>query len=73
MRMTTVSLADSPEAKRSKFYFLLRPPELAKHRDAYVRSKNILHKIPLERELIEEDDAGGLSNELLSHLGGTGS
>ena len=63
-----MNLKESPEAAKGKFYFLLHPPELLKHHDAYIRSKNILHKIPLEHEIFEEDDAASLSEELLAHL-----
>lgn len=63
-----VNLLESHEAAKGKFYFLLHPPELLKHRDAYIRSKNILHKIPLDHEIYEEEQVGNLSEELLSHL-----
>jgi hypothetical protein len=63
-----INLKESPEAAKGTFYFLLHPPELQKHRDAYVRSKNILHKIPLKHEIYEEDEAQSLSEELLEHL-----
>lgn len=65
------NLCESPEAVKGKYYFLLHPPEVRKHHDAYMKAKNILHKIPLEHEIYEEDDAGRLSEELLSHLQGS--
>jgi hypothetical protein len=63
-----MNLQESSEAAKGKFYFLLHPPESLKDRDAYVRSKNILHKIPLQHEIFEEADAAALSEELLSHI-----
>lgn len=63
-----INLQESAEAKAGRFYFLLHPPELMKHRDAYVRAKNILKKVPLRHEMYEEDQAGNLSDELLAHL-----
>jgi len=63
-----LNLQESAEAARGKFYFLLHPPESQKHRDAYTRAKNILHKVPLEHEIFEEDQAAVLSEELLTHL-----
>jgi hypothetical protein len=33
-----------------------------------VRSKNILHKIPLQHEIFEGDEAAALSEELLTHI-----
>ncbi len=63
-----INLRESPEAAKGKFYFLLHRPQLLKHRDAYIRSKNILHKVPLEHEIYEEDEVASLSEELLSHI-----
>jgi hypothetical protein len=63
-----INLQESTEAAKGKFYFLLHPPESHKDRDAYVRSKNILHKIPLQHEIFEESQAAALSEELLSHI-----
>jgi hypothetical protein len=63
-----INLQESTEAAKGKFYFLLHPPESQKDREAYVRSKNILHKIPLQHEIFEESEAAALSEELLSHI-----
>lgn len=63
-----VNLQESPEAARGKFYLLLHPPDLLTQRDAYVRAKNILHKMPLEHEFFEETETDRLSEELLTHL-----
>ncbi len=64
----SLNLQECPEAAKGKFYFLLHPPDSGKHRDAYNRSKNILHKIPLEHEIFEEDEAAALSEELRAHI-----
>ncbi len=63
-----MNLQESVEAREGRFYFLLHPPELLKHQDAYVRAKNILHKIPLRHEIYEEQEAGALSEDLIAHL-----
>jgi hypothetical protein len=63
-----INLKESKEAANGHFYFLLRPPELRSHRDAYIRAKNILHKMPLKHDLFEEDDTPRLGEELLSHI-----
>ena len=65
-----MNLRESSEAAEGKLYFLLHPPELVKHHDAYIRAKNILHKVPLAHEIYEEDEAASLVEELRSHLGG---
>ena len=65
-----MSLTEASEAANGKLYFLLHPPELVMHHDAYVRAKNILNKVPLDHEIYEEDEAAGLVAELRSHIGG---
>jgi hypothetical protein len=50
-----VALESNKELK--KLYILLGPPMLESYRSAYVKAKNLLHKIPIEHELIEEDAA----------------
>lgn len=64
----SLNLQESDEAAKSKYYFLLHPPELAKHRGAYIKAKNILNKMQLDHELVEEDQADQLSAELVSHM-----
>jgi hypothetical protein len=43
---------------------------LLKHHDAYIRSKNLLNKVPLDHEIYEEDEAASLAEELRSHIVG---
>jgi hypothetical protein len=38
-------------------YLLLGRPQLAKHRDAYIRAKNLLHKMRIKHEFVEEEEA----------------
>jgi hypothetical protein len=64
----SLNLQESDEAAKGKYYFLLHPPELSKHHDAYMKAKNILHKMHLDHELVEEDQADYLSAELVSHM-----
>lgn len=40
-----------------KIYILLGPPMLESYRSAYIKAKNLLHKIRIDHELIEEDAA----------------
>jgi len=64
-----MNLRESPEAAKGKFYFLLHPPELESQQQAYIRAKNIFHKMPLDHEFFEETETARLSEELLAHLG----
>jgi hypothetical protein len=50
-----MALESNKELK--KMYILLGPPTLESYQLAYVKAKNLLHKMPLEHELIEEDAA----------------
>jgi hypothetical protein len=50
-----MALESNKELK--KIYILLGPPTLESYQPAYVKAKNLLHKMPLEHELIEEDAA----------------
>jgi len=50
-----MALESNKELK--KMYILLGPPTLESYQSAYIKAKNLLHKMPLEHELIEEDGA----------------
>lgn len=62
------ALTDNEEARDATLYFVLHPPTLKKHHAAYVRAKNLLHKVPMKHEFFEEDEVESLSRELESHL-----
>jgi hypothetical protein len=49
-------------------YLLLGKPELETHKAAYVKAKNLLHKIPVKNEIIDEDEAEDFANELAAYM-----
>ncbi len=57
-----VALQANPEM--GKLYVLLGQPRLDAHRPAYTKAKNLLHKMPIEHELVEEDEAEEFAREL---------
>lgn len=59
-----VSLHESEQL--SKLYLVLGAPSDGSQRRAYQRAKDLLHKMPLNHELVEEDEARDLENRLLS-------
>jgi len=61
-----VALKDHPDL--GKLYLLLGPPQLEAHRAAYVRAKNLLHKIPVPHELVEENDAEEFARKLAAYM-----
>jgi hypothetical protein len=63
-RITT--LRDSPD--RFKFHLLLGEPSLEKHRATFVKAKNILNKMPGEKELVREYDAEDFSEVLAKEI-----
>jgi hypothetical protein len=52
----------------SKMYILLGTPKLASHKTAYIKAKNLLHKIPINKEIIEEDEAEGFADHLADYM-----
>ena len=51
-----------------RLYLLLGPTHLEANRAAYVKAKNLLHKIPVPHELIEEDAAEDFARELADYM-----
>jgi hypothetical protein len=47
-----------------KLYLLLGEPRIASHRNAYIKAKNLLNKIPLDKEFVEEREAEDFAKEL---------
>jgi hypothetical protein len=61
-----LALEDNQELK--KMYVLLGPPSLESHQTAYIKAKNLLHKMPVEHELIEEDGAEHFASYIESFM-----
>jgi Protein of unknown function (DUF3037) len=61
-----MALQGHPEL--GKLYLLLGAPHLEANRAAYVKAKNLLHKIPVPHELIEEDAADDFAGELADYM-----
>jgi hypothetical protein len=51
-----------------KFYLLLGEPRTPSHQNAYIKAKNLLNKIPIEKEIIEEREADDFAKELASYM-----
>ena len=59
-------LSGHPEL--GKLYLLLGAPHNSEHRAEYVKAKNLLHKMPIEHELVEENEAEQFAEELASYI-----
>ena len=51
-----------------KLYLLLGEPRQESHRSAYVKAKNLLHKMEVDHDIIEERDAEAFAHELASYM-----
>jgi Protein of unknown function (DUF3037) len=49
-------------------YLLLGAPKNPSHQNAYIRAKNLLTKIPLKKQLIEENEAEDFAKEITSYM-----
>jgi len=56
------SLSENPDI--GKLYLLLGAPGESSHNKAYVKAKNLLSKIPIKKEMIEENDAEDFADHL---------
>jgi hypothetical protein len=54
--------------KLAKLYLLLGQPQLESHRGAYVKAKNLLHKMPLAHSLMEENEAAAFADDLAAFM-----
>jgi hypothetical protein len=54
--------------KLGKFYLLIGEPRNEAHRSAYEKAKNVLHKMPVKHEIIEEGEAEHFAEELASYM-----
>jgi hypothetical protein len=61
-----VALEATPEL--GTLYLLLGPPVLETHRVAYTKAKNLLHKIKIKHELIEENEAENFADEISEYM-----
>lgn len=65
------SLADSKE--RFALHLLMGKPREGKLQTAFLQAQNILHKMPVKHEFVQEDDADAfadsLTNEIKEHGG----
>lgn len=50
------------------YYILLGEPQLESHKTAYSKAKNLLNKIPIKKEIIEEDAAEDFAAELAAYM-----
>ncbi|MBK9162895.1 MAG: hypothetical protein IPM21_03145 [Acidobacteria bacterium] len=50
------------------YYILLGEPQLESNKAAYNKAKNLLNKIPLKKEIIEEDAADDFAEELSIYM-----
>jgi hypothetical protein len=63
---TATALKDHTQL--AKLHLLLGEPHLESHRQAYDKAKNLLHKMPVDHELIEERDAEAFARELAEYI-----
>lgn len=49
-------------------YLLLGAPKNPSHQSAYIRAKNLLNKIPLKKQIIEENEAEDFAKEITSYM-----
>jgi hypothetical protein len=52
----------------STVYLLLGKPQLESHRPAYEKAKNLLHKMPLNHDIIEEDSAQDFASHIEKYI-----
>jgi len=52
----------------AKLYLLLGQPQVESHRGAYIKAKNLLHKMPVAHMLIEENEAAAFADDLAAFM-----
>jgi Protein of unknown function (DUF3037) len=60
------TLEGNPEI--GKLYLLLGAPRNPSHKNAYIKAKNLLNKIPIDKEIIEENEAEDFAKEITSYM-----
>lgn len=63
---TATALSGNPEL--AKLYLLMGRPQERKYMAQYIKAKNLLHKMPINHEIIEEDEAEEFARELESYM-----
>jgi len=61
-----VALADHPDL--AKMYLLLGAPQNEAYRERYNRAKDLLNKIPVPHQIIEEDEAADFAKEITDYM-----
>lgn len=51
-----------------KLYLLLGAPKNPAHKNAYIKAKNLLNKIPIEKEIYEENEAEDFAKEITEYM-----
>jgi hypothetical protein len=49
-------------------YILLGPPLIDAHKPAYIKAKNLLHKMPIKHELIEQEEAEDFADHISTYM-----
>ena len=52
----------------STYYILLGEPRQSSHKTSYIKAKNLLNKIPINKEIIEEDGAEQFADYLADYM-----
>ena len=60
------TLKENPEI--GKLYLLLGAPKKSSHINAYIKAENLLNKIPIEKEIIEENEAEDFAEHITSYM-----
>lgn len=50
------------------YYILLGEPRIESHKSSYIKAKNLLNKIPVKKEIFEEDAADDLADLLADYI-----
>ncbi len=61
-----VALEDEPTLQT--LYILLGPPLIDAYRPAYLKAKNLLHRMPIKHELIEENEAEDFAEHIATFI-----
>lgn len=51
-----------------KLYLLLGAPKNSSYKNAYIKAKNLLNKIPIDKQIIEENEAEDFAKEITSYM-----
>jgi len=68
MRWLGSAVALEANAELGTLYVLLGPPSIETNRSAYIKAKNLLHKMPIKHELIEEDESEDFADHISAYM-----